>query len=35
MVEDCFRHHIKMEYRKIISLLDTTSDNASRFITKK
>ena len=24
-----------MEYQKIINLLDTTSDNVSRFITKK
>ena len=34
MIEDCFRHHIKMEYQKIINLLDTTSDNVPRFITK-
>ena len=33
--KDCFRHHIKMEYQKIINLLDTTSDNAPRFIAKK
>ena len=30
-----FWHHIKMEYQKIINLLDTTSDNLPRFITKK
>ena len=33
--EDCFRHHIRMEYQKIMNLLDTTSDNVLRFITKK
>ena len=30
-----FWHHIKMEYHKITNLLDTTSDNVPRFITKK
>ena len=30
-----FWHHIKMEYQKIRNLLDTTSDNVRRFITKK
>ena len=30
-----FRYHIKMEYQKITNLLDTTSDNIPRFITKK
>ena len=34
MIEDCFRHHIKTEYQKIINLLDTTSDSVPRFITK-
>ena len=31
MTWDCFRHHIKMEYQKIINLLHTKSDNV--FIT--
>ena len=31
----CFRYSIKMEYQKIINLLDTTSDNVPKFITKK
>ena len=30
-----FRYHIKMEYQKIVNLLDTTPDNVPRFITKK
>ena len=30
-----FWHHIKMEYQKITDLLDTTSDNVARIITKK
>ena len=30
-----FWHHIKMEYQEITNLLDTTSDNVPRFITKK
>ena len=30
-----FWQHVKMEYRKITNLLDTTSDNVPRFITKK
>ena len=30
-----FWHHIKMEYQKITILLDATSDNVPRFITKK
>ena len=30
-----FSHHMKMEYQKITNLLDTTSDNEPRFITKK
>ena len=34
-MEDCFRHSIKMEYQKIINLLDTTLDEVPRFITKK
>ena len=29
-----FSHHMKMEYQKITNLLDTTSDNEPRFITK-
>ena len=29
-----FWHHIKMEYHKITNLLNTTSDNVPRFITK-
>ena len=29
-----FWHHIKMEYHKVTNLLDTTSDNVPRFITK-
>ena len=29
-----FWHHIKMQYHKIAKLLDTTSDNVPRFITK-
>ena len=35
MIQDCFRHSIKVEYQKITNLLDTTSDNVPRFITKK
>ena len=31
---DCFKHHIKMGYHKIINLLDTTLDEVPRFITK-
>ena len=34
MIEDCFIDSIKMEYQKIINLLDTTSDNVPKFITK-
>ena len=34
MIYDCFRHHIKMEYQKILNLLDTTSDSVPRFVTK-
>ena len=30
-----FSHHMKMEYQKITNLLDTTSDNEPRFITRK
>ena len=30
-----FQYHIKMEYQKIENLVDTTSDNLCRFITKK
>ena len=30
-----FRHHVKVKYQKITNLLDTTSDNVLRFITKK
>ena len=30
-----FQHLFKMEYQKIINLLDTTSDNVTRFIAKK
>ena len=30
-----FRYHIQMEYQKTANLLDTTSDNIPRFITKK
>ena len=30
-----FQHHIKMKYQKNTNLLDTTTDNAPRFITKK
>ena len=30
-----FRHHVKVEYQNITNLLDTTSDNILRFITKK
>ena len=29
-----FWYHIKMEFEKIANLLETTSDNAPRFITK-
>ena len=29
------RYSIKLEYQKIINLLDTTSDNLPRFITEK
>ena len=32
---DDLRHHIKMEYQKITNLLDATSDNVPRFITKQ
>ena len=35
MISDCFRHHTKMEYQKIVSLLDLTSDSVPRFVTKK
>ena len=35
MAWDCFKHHIKMEYQKITSLLGTTLDEIPRFITKK
>ena len=35
MIWDCFKYSIKTEYQKIINLLDTTSDNIPRFITKK
>ena len=35
MIWDCFKYNIKTEYQKIINLLDTTSDNIPRFITKK
>ena len=31
----CFRHLTKMKYQKIINLIDTISDNVSKFITKK
>ena len=34
MTLDCFRHSTKMEYQKIINLLDITSDNIPGFITK-
>ena len=34
MTWDCFKHSIKMEYQKIINLLDTTSDIVPSFITK-
>ena len=34
MILDCFRHHRKMEYQKIINLLDTTSDTVPKFVTK-
>ena len=32
---DDLRYNIKMEYQKIINLLDPTSDNVPKFITKK
>ena len=35
MIQDCCSHHIKMEYQKVINLLDPTSDNVCRFIAKK
>ena len=35
MTQDFFRHHIKMEYQKITNMLDKTSDNVPRFITKR
>ena len=35
MIHSCFRHSIKMEHQKIINLLDTTSDNVPKLITKK
>ena len=35
MIWDCFKYSIKTEYQKIVNLLDTTSDNIPRFITKK
>ena len=35
MTENCFRHHIKMEYEKITNLLYAKSDNLLGFITKK
>ena len=35
MTQDCFRHSIKIEYQKIINLLDTSSNNVPRFNTQK
>ena len=34
---DCFRYNTKtkMEYQKVINLLDATFDNVPTFITKK
>ena len=35
MIEDCFRHYIKMEYQKIINLLDNIPDKVPKFTAKK
>ena len=35
MIEDCFRYYKKMEYQKIMNLLDLSSDNVPIFFTKK
>ena len=35
MTSYCFRYNVKMEYQKIINLLDTKSNNNLRFITRK
>ena len=34
IIWDCFRYYMKMKYQKITGLLDTTSDNIPKFITK-
>ena len=34
MIQNCFKHSIRMKYQKITNLLDATSDKAPRFITK-
>ena len=34
-LKDCFRHHIKMEYQNIKTLLGNTHDKVPKFITKK
>ena len=35
MTLDCFKHHIKIEYQKIINVLGTTLDKVPRFVTKR
>ena len=34
MIQNCFKHSIKIEYQTITNLLDTRSDKVPRFITK-
>ena len=34
MTEDCFKHSIIMQYQKLAKLLDATSDDVPRLITK-
>ena len=34
MIQNCFKHSIRMKYQKITNLLDAKSDKAPRFITK-
>ena len=34
MIQNCFKHSIRMKYQKLTNLLDAKSDKAPRFITK-
>ena len=34
MIQNCFKHSIRMKYQKITNLLYATSDKAPRFIAK-